>query len=157
MSTGNHENDRASAETNRISAEGGRIGSEAGRTDAETGRAEAETGRVLAGVDRASRRRRINLAQLGAYLLIVVVAALGFSDISKTQENLCKTADRNRSALRGVIRAIDDLGSALVKDGRLREELSKEEKKALLLLENFREAQLRVLERPICKEEGFFS
>lgn len=95
--------------------------------------------------DRASRRYGLGLAQGGAYVAIVAVALHGFQQTSETQDDLCRIVEINREAVRDVIRAVEELGSGMVRDGKPLERLSAEELGNIELLARFRERQLALL------------
>jgi hypothetical protein len=101
--------------------------------------------------EKRARRRRITVAQLGAYLLICVVAVLGFLDLEHTQDELCQTAAENRQASRDIVQAIDRLGVGLILEGREESEASPEEAAAIKLLDQFAAEQLALLDKPVCE------
>lgn len=133
------EGDRRDAETNRIAAEGNRMSAEDARVVTDKGRTKAAAGRAV-------QRRRRNLAQVGAYFLIVAVGMFAFNQSDKNQDALCETQITNRAAIRGLVVAIEELGSGLVVTG------PPDGKTQMMLdqLQQFKTSQLEVLEGEGC-------
>lgn len=98
----------------------GRAGAEGavGRTGAE-----GATGPKGPGPTRAERKKR-DLSQFGAYVLIVLLALFGFIKLESEQQRIgdvardqCRHAFENREALRDVTIAISQLGLGLIDSG----------------------------------------
>ncbi len=137
------ESDRQAAETNRIGAEGNRISAETDRIAAESAR--SETAYKLAG-----SRRRKDVGQVFAYLLIVIVATFGFYQSNQVDERVCTVAAENRGSLRSLVIALDALGKSLITGGKPESELDASQVASLKQFEAFTKAQLELLEYPVC-------
>lgn len=140
------EGDRQEAETNRIAAEGNRISAEGERQHAEAVREDHTK-------FRRRRRRRVTMAQLVAYLLIVTVAVFGFYQIDQQNQTICSSTGDNREAIRNVVKAIDRLGVSLVLEGRRSmENATPGEEAAVERIRAFSAQQLRLLETKACPD-----
>lgn len=89
--------------------------------------------------------------QLLAYVLILIVALFGFLELSEHNKHICDTARDNRNASRNIVIAVDELGRALVDDGKPHDQLTPEEQHAIEIIEDFREDQLDLLKEPVCE------
>lgn len=103
---------------------------------------------------RAERRRRITLAQLGAYALIVSTALFGFYQIDQTQADLCDTTAQNRDAVRNVVNAVYELAIGAAQRQPDAPPLTESEQRELNAylerVEKFHESQLALLDKEPC-------
>lgn len=90
-------------------------------------------------------RRRVYRAELGAYLLIVTLAVVGFWRQEQTQEDLCGAVADNREIATELVNSVSQLGTALVSNDRPPEQLTPEQRAALERIESFRNDRLEKL------------
>lgn len=88
--------------------------------------------------------------QLGAYLLIVVMAMVGFYEMGKVDDKFCQSGQENREAIRNLTIAISALGQDLIRDDQPLNELDAEDREALRAFRTFEADQVALLEPPVC-------
>lgn len=98
----------------------------------------------------SSRRRRIRNGQILAYLLIIIVAGIGFWSIRQTQDQMCNSAKENRIAIQNLTIGVHALGFNLIVEGKPRDKWSADEEEAVEDLDEFRAEQKRLLALPVC-------
>lgn len=97
------------------------------------------------------RHVHIGWLQLGAYLLIVVVALIGFQQLESTQRDLCDVSAQNSKAIEHIVEAVTDLHTELVNDEQAT--ISPDLKEHLLEeIRLFHDSALRNLDTAACKE-----
>lgn len=94
------------------------------------------------------RARHLTQSQILAYVLIVIVGALGFYGQGRTQDQLCEESYENRQATRAQATAIRQLGEELVTQGE--DTITPDQREALDDFEAFERRQLRALDLPVC-------
>ena len=104
----------------------------------------------MAKQDRTTRRHRIDLAQIMAYILIVSIFILGLYQANKQDDELCKITADNRQVTRNLVVAIERLGTELVTNGN--SDITAAQQESLDRFAEFKESQLRVLELPVCQD-----
>lgn len=95
------------------------------------------------------RQHRIAWAQLFAYLLILVLSIALWETNEQHNREICHASEVNRSAVRGLVISIEQLGSQLVTNDE--GEVTNEQIRALAAFRAFREQQLEELKDPPCE------
>jgi hypothetical protein len=95
-------------------------------------------------------RRRIYYAQSLAYVLIILIAIVGFVDARETQREMCEGGRQNRLAIRTLTSEIAALGEDLVVGDRPRDQITPDQQAAIDRFQVFKAAQLQRLPLPIC-------
>lgn len=135
----NGEDDRRRAEERRVGAEHSRVRGEVSRQEHEKERQ-----------GRMRQRRRVRNGQLLAYLLIIIVAAAGFYVTDRTNDRMCESAKENRIALQNLTLGVHSLGLNLIIEGKPRDKWSTEEEEAVEDLQEFKDEQQELLDKPVC-------
>jgi hypothetical protein len=101
-------------------------------------------------VSPTSRQARwLRRGQLGSYILIVAVVALGFWAMGRVQADLCRESYVNRIAIRDLSGSIADLGQRLVVHGKA--PITREQKRTLRQFREFERDQKAALALPTCQ------
>lgn len=95
-----------------------------------------------------ARQHRIAVAQLGAYLLILIVSFMGWGALAEQDKHICRSAEENRDAVRGVVIGVNDLGRDLVLGGN--DNPTPEQDAVLAKFDEYKKQQLKNLEGPVC-------
>jgi hypothetical protein len=94
--------------------------------------------------------RRIAVAQLVAYVMIVAVFAFSSWQAEQQDEHICESAHENREATRALVIAIGDLGTDLVVGNDDPDSPTPEQQATLDKFAKFQAAQLAALAGPVC-------
>ena len=94
--------------------------------------------------------RRIAAFQVGAYVLLVIVSALGWWQIEQEAGERCEAGRVNRQALVDNVFAIEQLGRNLVLGSTDPNAPTPEQQQALTAFANYRKSQIQKLDTPIC-------
>lgn len=98
----------------------------------------------------AKYRRRIEFAQLVAYLLIIGVVFYTWSGFEHRDKDICRAAQVNRDSTRDLVIAIHRLGEELVVGSSNPTEPTEQQKATLARFEEFKNQQLRLLDKEVC-------
>lgn len=99
--------------------------------------------------EKARAHRRIAYAQLGAYLLILLVSVAGWLQLQARDDAICEASEQNREALGNVVRGTEDLGRRLVLGGEAGT-ITPEQQAVLAEFATFKREQLALLSGEVC-------
>lgn len=103
-------------------------------------------------MDTTDSKRWYDYGWVMSYLGILAVAVLGFWDSSQQVDQICNTAEENRIAITNVVSAVERLGEDLVLEGKPPSTATPEEQRAIDILMDFKERQMKLLDEPVCTE-----